>query len=212
MCHPLESRQREEKDMRSITKSIVLLALSISAALLPTTASAQILDRALGILSAGTAYGYNSCSYVGGGVQSAACQANRAFTALNSVRQGDFNTDYRRQQKFHKRTQQLDALQRACQAGDRESCSRSGGSDPQQMTIARALNDACIAGDKSSCRRAESIMDERNIARDDRQVRYEQPLRRRQDAPRYDRVASQDCSPVIDARTGYRIIGQMVCR
>lgn len=198
--------------MRRFINTIVLSALCVMGTAIPAAASAQTLDRILGLVSAGTAYGYNSCSYVQGGLQSASCQANRAVNVVSILRQTQQNADWRRQQKFQQRSQQIDALQRACRAGDEESCARSGGTDPRQMQVARALNEACIAGDRASCSRAASIMDERNVARYDRQDRYEQPVSGRQDVRSYDRIAQQTCRPVVDARTGYRIAGQLVCR
>jgi hypothetical protein len=211
MFHILESRQREEKDMRRFINSLVVAALGVAAAIMPTTASAQTLDRILGVVSAGTAFGWNSCSYVQGGLQSAACQANRAVNAVNTLRQSQLNNDWRRSQRYQQRAQQLDAMQRACRAGDQESCARSGGTDPRTMEIARALNDACHAGDRRSCRRADKIMDERNTSiayRDDRGYAQDRPAFRR------DEYASrgQECRPAIDPRTGYRIAGQLVCR
>lgn len=198
-------------------RKIVIMLCSLAAALVPSLASAQTLDRVIGLLNGATAYGYNSCSYVNGGLQSASCQANRAINVVNTLRQSEQNARYRQQERFNRRTQQLTALQRACQAGDQESCSRSGGTDGKQMEIARALMDACSAGDKRSCTRASAIMDERN---DDRGGRYEEPRRERQvqyDYDRYERApvrsaSTQTCHPVIDERTGYRIPGQLDCR
>lgn len=201
--------------MRSVIKSFVLSVLCVLGAAIPATASAQSLDQILGVVQAGTAYGWNSCSYVNGGLQSALCQTNRAVNVANTLRQVQQNSDWRRQQRFQQRSQQLDALQRACRAGDEQSCARSGGTDPQQMQIARALNDACIAGDKASCRRAEAIMSERNVStayRDDRgydERRYEDARAPRQRT--YAAAGQQVCRPVIDPRTGYRVAGQLVC-
>ena len=198
-------------------RKIVILLCSLAALLAPTVASAQLLDRALGLINGVSAYGYDSCSYVDGGLRSAACQINRATNVANTLRQSEQNARYRQQERFNRRTSQLQALQRACQAGDQESCSRSGGTDGKQMEVARALMDACTAGDKRSCSRASAMMDERNL---DRSARYEAPRRDRE--PRYAQsgyepapvrsASTQTCRPVIDARTGYRIPGQLDCR
>lgn len=198
-------------------RKIVIMLCSLAAALVPSLASAQTLDRVIGLLNGATAYGYDSCGYVNGGLQSASCQANRAIGVVNTLRQSEQNARYRQQERFNRRTQQLTALQRACQAGDQESCARSGGADGKQMEIARALMDACTAGDKRSCARASAMMDERNA---DRGERYEEPRRERQaqyDHDHYERApmrsaSTQTCRPVIDARTGYRIAGQLDCR
>jgi len=210
-------------------RKIVILLCSLAATLVPAAASAQTLDRVLGLLGGATAYGYNSCSYVSGGLQSASCQANRALNVVSTLRQSEQNARYRQQERFNRRTQQLTALQRACQAGDTESCARSGGTDGKQMEVARALMDACTSGDKRSCSRAESMMDERNIDRQASygQQRYAQPARYAEPA-RYARndyqphtyqqrsyqpaQSTQSCRPAIDARTGYRIPGQLDCR
>jgi hypothetical protein len=203
-------------NLRSLSKTIAVAALGLAASIMPTTASAQLLDQALGLLSAGTAYGYNSCSYVNRGLQSAACQANRAVNVVSTLRQTQMNVDYRRRQQFDRRTQQLDALQRACKAGDEQSCARSGGADSNQMTVARALMDACTAGDRSSCGRAEALMDERNVSRGyaQQEQRYARPVQYAQNDRSY---APRDggrtvCRAVIDQRTGYRIAGQLDCR
>lgn len=194
-------------------RKIATILCTIFALVVPAATQAQgiTLDRVLGVLGGATAYGYNSCSYVSGGLQSASCQANRAITVVNTLRQSEQNARYRQQERFNRRTQQLNALQRACQAGDAESCARSGGTDGRQMEVARALMDACTSGDRRSCQRAEAMMDERNFASRGYEPRYErrESAERRYEAPR---SATQTCRPVIDARTGYRIAGQYDCR
>ena len=204
--------------MRKIALVISALVAAVLAAAVPTAAQAQgvNLDRVLGVLGGATAYGYNSCSYVNGGLQQASCQANRAVNVVNTLRQNEQAARYRQQERFQRRTQQLNALQRACQAGDAESCARSGGTDGKQMEVARALMEACTAGDRRSCQRADAMMDERNITASYREPRgYEQPARYedRGYAPRRTGgYAQQTCRPVIDPRTGYRIAGQLDCR
>lgn len=205
-------------------RKIVLVLSAFVASLAAIPAQGQTLDRILGLVTGASAYGYNSCSYVNGGFGQASCQANRALNVVSTVRQAEQNAQYRRREQFDRRTRQLDALQRACKAGDEQSCARSGGGDERQMNVARALMDACTAGDKSSCRRAEGMMDERNIAssyqprqqyraepREQTAYRDYQP--REQVAYSDDRrMASQQCRQAIDPRTGYRIPGQLVCR
>lgn len=145
-------------------KIVLALAAMLVAAVTPSTASAQSLEQILGVISAGSAYGYDSCSYVSRGASKLFCQANRAANVANTVRNVVQQQSYRKREEFNRRQQQLSALQRACQAGDQQSCSRSGGANAKQMEVARALMDACTAGDKPSCRRAENMMDERNVS------------------------------------------------
>lgn len=220
-------------------RKIVILLSTLFALMVPAAASAQgiNLDRVLGVLGGVTAYGYDSCGYVNGGLQSASCQANRAFNVVNTLRQNDQSARYRQQERFNRRTQQLNALQRACQAGDAESCARSGGTDGKQMEVARALMDACTAGDRRSCDRAEAMMSERNVAQRQYapqgyaqrtypqqgyaqpqpygQPTYVQPRSHPQQAyPTASApvTAMQVCRQAIDPRTGYRLPGQLVCR
>lgn len=193
-------------------RKIATILCTILALVVPAAAQAQgiTLDRVLGVLGGATAYGYNSCSYVSGGLQSASCQANRAITVVNTLRQSEQNARYRQQERFNRRTQQLNAFQRACQAGDAESCARSGGTDGKQMEVARALMDACTSGDRRSCQRAEAMMDERNFASRGDDRGYEPRYERHEQATQ--RRATQTCRPVIDPRTGYRIAGRFDCR
>jgi len=202
--------------MRRFINSIVFAGLSIAAAMLPASASAQSLDQILGVVSAGSAFGYNSCSYVRSGFGKVSCQANRASNVARTLRSVQQRSNSSLRQSFDSRNRQIVALQRACKAGDQQSCARSGGTDPRGMTIARELMNACTAGDKPSCSRAKSMMDPRNVertyARDSYDDGYAQPARYEQDRPSYDRVAQQTCRPVVDPRTGYRVAGQLVCR
>lgn len=189
--------------MRKIILAIVALVVTT---LTPSVASAQSLQDILGVVQAGSAYGYNSCSYVTSGFGKVACQANRASTVASTLVEIKRRRDYERRAEFDRRTQQLTALQRACQAGDQQSCLRSGGSDPRQMEVARALMDACTAGDRSSCARAESMMDERNIVA----ASYQNQGYRQAPAYQTPRQQVAQCLPVYDSRTGYRIAG--ACR
>lgn len=184
-------------------KLIIALAATLVATFAPTAASAQSLQDILGVVQAGTAYGYNSCSYVTGGVGKVACQANRAVTVANTLADIKRRRDYQRSDDFNKRTRQLEALQRACKAGDSQSCARSGGASPQQMEVARALMDACTSGDRASCARAEGMMDERNVSS---YAYQDQPRSQRQQV-----AQRENCQPVIDSVTGYRIVGQFRC-
>jgi hypothetical protein len=200
--------------MRHLALILSAFAATLVAAVAPMPAQAQsrTLERVLGLVTGASAYGYNSCSYVNGGIQNVSCQANRALNVVNTLRQSEQNANYRQREQFDRRTRQLDALQRACKAGDEQSCARSGGTDERQMTVARALMDACSAGDKASCRRAESMMDERNMASSYQSRPQYRDEPREQVAYRDNRVAQQQCRPAIDPRTGYRIAGQLDCR
>lgn len=214
--------------MRSFKSFIGAMLVAVTLAVVPSAVSAQTLDRILGLVTGATAYGYNSCSYVNGGLQSASCQANRALNVVSTIRQSERNAQSRQREQFDRRARQLEALQRACKAGDDQSCARSGGGDGNQMQVARALMDACTAGDRSSCQRANAMMDERNVSRSayqhpqrqyqpqsQYQPRYQAPAQYQQQ-PSYDRpyqtASTQTCRAAIDARTGYRIPGQLVCR
>lgn len=145
-------------------KMLFALMACLVAIVSPSTAQAQSLEDVLGAVSVGTQLGFNPCSFTRGSSRTF-CQVNRAANVANTLVQIDQNRRFRRNNELNRRTQQLDALQRACQAGDEESCMRSGGGSQQQMQIARALIDACNAGDRASCRRARDMMDERNISR-----------------------------------------------
>lgn len=185
-------------------RRLAILVCLLLGSFAPAAAQAQTVDRLLGLLGGAAAYGYNSCSYVGGGIGQASCQASRALSVVGTLRQNEYSVQSRRREDFDRRGRQLTALQRACTAGDARSCERSGGSSPKQMEIARALMEACSAGDKGSCRRAEGMMDERSAGRD-----------QRDGDGRYDRApvrsGSSDCRPVIDRTTGYRIVGAFDC-
>lgn len=203
-------------------KLILVLAATLAAAFAPTAASAQSLQDVLGVVQAGSAYGYNSCSYVNSGFGKVACQANRASTVANTLVDIKRRRDNERREKFDRRTQQLVALQRACASGDRQSCVRSGGSDPRQMEVARALMDACTAGDRNSCARAESMMDERNIVASYQPSAYSQEQAQASLPPYHPNyraasatqgaTAQQNCVPMTDPKTGYRIAGQYRCK
>lgn len=178
--------------------ALALAATLVAGAVLPTASQAQTLDRILGLVSAGTSFGWNSCSYVQGGLQSAACQGNRAVNAINVVRQTQLSSDWRRSERLQRQSRLITALQRACANGDERSCERSGGSDPRDMQVAQALGDACYAGDRESCRRADDML------RADRPRTAARPVRTAS--------AALGCRPVVDPRTGYRVAGRTECR
>lgn len=212
--------------MRKIILSILAAFVSFVA---PSAATAQSIQDIIGVAQIGSQLGFNPCSFTNQGSQRTFCQINRAANVANVVSQMDQRRRYRRSQEFNERTRQLEALQRACRAGDEQSCDRSGGNNPQQMQIARALMDACNAGDRNSCRRAEDMMDERNVSmqpmRQMEPMRPMQPLQVRPMQPMEQPqirlmepfisstpIQGRNCSPEIDATTGYRIAGRFVCR
>lgn len=159
--------------MRNVNRFIVLIGIAV-AMIAPRAASAQSLREVLGVVTATTSYGYNSCSYVYDRSGQAFCQVNRAANVANTIAQLAEQRAFRRRQQvqeraqverqaFDQRTQQLTALQRACDAGDQRSCVRSGGASGERMTVARALMDACTAGDRESCLRAQDMLDESTV-------------------------------------------------
>lgn len=136
---------------------IIICALAATAAA-PSSANAQSLDQVIGVIGGAASLGYNPCSYVSGDTAKVLCQVNRA---ARLAKDGQNVLGHRGTQKYwdgNDKANQLNALQRACRAGDRLSCERSGGPSPESMEIARALLDACRAGDKFSCRRIDAIM------------------------------------------------------
>lgn len=141
--------------MRKIS---ITLGAIIAAFAMPAAANAQSLDQVLGVISGGSSLGYNSCSYVRDDTAKTFCQINRAARLANDTSRAVQRPRAGEWQDRNDQVQQLRALQRACKAGDQNSCSRSGGTTKEQHDIAIALMEACRAGDRYSCRRMERIM------------------------------------------------------
>lgn len=153
--------------MRKLLAAIVLAVTSLTA----VPASAQSLGNILGMLGGGETRsangfivpnggylgGYNC--YGSGTVAQVACRVQQVEQIRRDREYRRQQDAYRQREQFDQRARQLDALQRACQAGDGYSCQRTGGGDQRSMSIARALMDACQAGDRESCARAQDIMD-----------------------------------------------------
>ena len=124
--------------------------------LVPTAASAQSLNNIVGLLTTGRNIS-NTASYrcnSSKGIGNILCQAQR----LQSI---DRQIDYQRRNAVNRQRQEqlrqqriAKALDKACKAGDQESCSRAGSIDyPQQTKLQQALAEACNAGDDTSCNR-----------------------------------------------------------
>lgn len=164
--------------MRKLT--LAILAIIASATAIAAPASAQVYTdgearTANGFLipNGGSGYGYNGYSSYNGGCQGAGAVVQIICTVSQISQQDQLRRQQRIQQQqqiqreaLDQRTRQLDALARACQAGDAYSCQRTGGGDPRTVQIARALMDACSAGDRDSCIRAEQMMGGRQTAQD----------------------------------------------
>jgi hypothetical protein len=145
-------------------KFIFMMLAVLGFASISTPASAQSIDTIVGVINGVSAFGYNSCSYVRGGIQKSACQANRISNVLLNARQVQDRARWNHSIEYDRKAFQLEALQKACRAGDSFSCQRTGGMDDNQMVIARALISACRNGDRISCGRADSIMSGHEVA------------------------------------------------
>lgn len=140
-------------------RNLQLILGAVAAICVSPSANAQSLDQVIGVISGASSLGYNPCAYVKGDTAKTLCQINRVAKLGNDTRNVVGNRTYREWENGNDNASQLRALQRACKAGDRISCERSGGPSPDQMEVAQALMDACRSGDKHSCRRIRSIMD-----------------------------------------------------
>lgn len=149
-------------------RKLILATLALVATLIATPASAQSLTDILGLVG-GEQRSSNGFILPNGGYSSSNCYGTstlaKAACRVDQVQRIRRDAEYRRQQdgyrhrqQFDQRARQIEALQRACKAGDVQSCRRSGGADERSMTIARALMDACQAGDRDSCRRSEAML------------------------------------------------------
>jgi len=152
-------------------RKLILAIVAIVTCTVAVPASAQSLGQILGSIGGGEQRSPNGFIVAGGGYYgSTTCYGNGALSQvacrLQQLEQMKRDREYQRQvraqeqrQQFDQRARQIEALQRACQAGDSYSCQRSGGSDPRSMSIARALMDACQAGDQDSCQRSRQMLD-----------------------------------------------------
>lgn len=178
--------------MRLVYAIIALVAATVG---LATPATAQSLGQILGTVTGLTNTArYSGCSYQSG-IYAATCQIDRARQLGQQIEQARRSS--RSNDDFRQVNRSIinDALVRACQAGDQDSCQRSRQVSTSETTIANALMSACRSGDDRSCARA-------------RQIR-EQGYR---PAPAYTNQRAQNdqayaYSPVrLDPRTGRRIL------
>lgn len=156
-------------------RKLIIAIAAFAASLIAVPASAQSLGDILGVVAGvsgggyegrspngfvtmGGGYGYNNGCYGSGTVSQIACRVEQVEQMRRQREYRRQQQAYEQRQQFDQRSRQIEALQRACKAGDQVSCQRSGGSDERSMAIARALMDACQAGDRDSCRRAEGMM------------------------------------------------------
>ncbi len=176
--------------MNNVLKTIAALAIVAAGAAAPNVASAQGLDTALNILGAGGSFGSGRCTYVRGTIATLACQAGRVSQTARMVRNRQRLDQVQRSSDERFRSLRLStALQKACRAGDRRSCDRAGTNGSPGMTVMHALREACLAGDRDSCERTRDDVDATpNIQ------------------------ASHGCAPVMDRKTGFRIVGRFDCR
>lgn len=141
--------------MRNLT---ILLGACIATAAIPSAAHAQSLDQVLRTVTGTATFGYDRCAYVRKGAAKTLCRVDQVSTMANRARVDRHVQNQRHWLERNDQNAQLQALQRACKAGDRQSCARTGGTSKEQMEIASALMAACRAGDDISCRRIDTIM------------------------------------------------------
>ena len=159
-----ESRIRKETHMRAIA---LLAAAALATA--PSVASAQSVRGLLNTIdNSRISVGSGLCTYTRG-LQALLCQASRVSAAASQVddlrRQREYQRDVhasRMREEMDREQRVASALDRACRAGDRESCGRSY--DGADRAVVSALLDACQAGDERSCRRAEDVRGGREYA------------------------------------------------
>ena len=191
-------------------RTIILIAVAAMASAFAQPASAQ---SAGDILRAVDSTRYNNCSYARGTYQ-ATCQVRRAERVLEI-----FNPRNGRSQAasdLNRQIMQIQALQRACSAGDRHSCQRVGGITTQQITAARALMDACRNGDAFSCDRARDVLvgTDRHYGRTQaRRTQASTAPRAQQQATRLSPTQARvgNCIVDIDPATGMRTSGPYGC-
>lgn len=133
-------------------RTIALIAAALAALAIAQPASAQ---SAGDILRTIDSTRYDGCRHANGAYK-ATCQVRRAERVLDifNPRNGRSNAST----ELNRQISQIQALQRACAAGDQHSCQRVRGVSSQQITAARALMDACRNGDAFSCDRAEDVL------------------------------------------------------
>ena len=191
-------------------RTIILIAVAAMASAFAQPASAQ---SAGDILRAVDSTRYNNCSYARGTYQ-ATCQVRRAERVLEI-----FNPRNGRSQAasdLNRQIMQIQALQRACSAGDRHSCQRVGGITTQQITAARALMDACRNGDAFSCDRARDVLvgtDRHYGGTQARRTQASTAPRAQQQATRLSPTQARvgNCIVDIDPATGMRTSGPYGC-
>ena len=191
-------------------RTIILIAVTAMASAFAQPASAQ---SAGDILRAVDSTRYNNCSYARGTYQ-ATCQVRRAERVLEI-----FNPRNGRSQAasdLNRQIMQIQALQRACSAGDRHSCQRVGGITTQQITAARALMDACRNGDAFSCDRARDVLvgtDRHYGGTQARRTQASTAPRAQQQATRLSPTQARvgNCIVDIDPATGMRTSGPYGC-
>lgn len=190
-------------------RTIILIAVATMAAAFAQPASAQSASDILRVIDSTR---YNSCSYSRGAYQ-ATCQVRRAERVLNIL--NPRNGRSQAASDLNRQIMQIQALQRACSAGDRHSCQRVGGITTQQITAARALMDACRNGDTFSCDRARDVLvgTDRHYAGARTRVSQDRPATTRAQTTRLTPTQARvgNCIVDIDPATGMRTSGPYGC-
>lgn len=195
--------------MRKIFIAAIVAFFTISIA---PAASAQNLG---GILNAVSGSRYNSCGYLSGGYQTL-CQVERVTRITDDLRRSSDRQNSRKREKFEQQARAIQALQRACKAGDQVSCDRLGGIDPRNIEIGRALMEACQAGDDYSCNRATAVMTNKERGYNPQVANSYRPS-----APASNNAARPSgtrpmqigsCTVDVSNQTGYRVGAPYNCR
>jgi hypothetical protein len=189
----------------------IAIIIAACAAMLATPASAQ---SAGDILRTIDSLRYDGCSYASGAYE-VACQANRASRVIDTFRSTGSRNQYETAARLERRISLIDALTRACQAGDRHSCQRVGnGVSSDRIVAARALMDACRNGDRFSCERAEAVLvgTDRSFSGATRATGIaREAAEPRNDSPRPTQARIGACIVDIDPATGMRTSGPYGC-
>tara|TARA_Y100001968_G_C19302006_1_gene689588 strand:- start:236 stop:1099 length:864 start_codon:yes stop_codon:yes gene_type:complete len=213
-----ETLHGREKPKGNITMRIfALIAAAVAAITFAAPAQAQSLGDILGVIDSTR---YNNCNY-SSGTYRATCQANRVSRVIDTIDRSNRNSRYEASERLDRQIRMINALQRACDAGDAHSCQRLGGrTDPNRITAARALMDACRNGDSFSCDRAQAVLTGNDRSYGAQMVRQSSERGARGVSPRAQQQATRlsptqarigNCIVDIDPETGMRTSGPYGC-
>lgn len=208
---------REKPKGNAIMRIIALIAAAFAALTFNAPAQAQSLTDVLSVIDSTR---YNNCNY-SSGTYRATCQANRVSRVIDTIDRNNRNSRYETANRLERQIRMINALQRACDAGDAHSCRRLGGRmDPNRVTAARALMDACRNGDSFSCDRAQAVLTGNDRSYGTQMVRQsnERSTRAvsRRSQPQAARLSATqarigNCIVDIDPETGMRTSGPYGC-